>query len=418
MGIFSSKKVECKDIKILSVSQITDYIKNILNNDKNLNNIWVEGEISNFVHHHTYGHMYFSIKDESSVLRCVMFKRKNDLLDFKPEDGIKVNVLGSLDIYKKRGEYQLIIEKMVPAGKGPLFIKFQELKIKLEKEGLFREDHKKPLPKFPKKIGIATSESGDAIRDILKTIKKRFCDVTIIFSPTIVQGEEAAESIANSIKILNEYPGIDVIITGRGGGSFEDLWPFNEEIVARAIFESKVPVISAVGHEPDVCISDYVADCRAPTPTAAGQIVVPDQTDLQERIENANKRIAQHLEKTIKLKRGNLEVLISSTAFKRPFDRINNYRQNVDENLTRLHLSFSSNLTIKRKHLQNFEGKLITLNPESVLKRGYSIVLKDSKIVNSSKNVNIEDVVDVILHEGKLICKVEKKIQKEVKKVR
>lgn len=415
MVLFSSKKVECEGAKILSVSQITDRIKNVLENDKDLNNVWVEGEVSNFIHH-TSGHMYFSIKDESSVLKCVMFKGANDLLDFKPEDGVKVNVLGSLKVYKPRGEYELIIEKMVPAGKGPLFIKFQELKTKLEKEGLFREDHKKPLPKFPKKIGIATSETGDAIKDILKTIKKRFCDVTIIFSPTIVQGEEAAESIANSIKILNEYPNIDVIIIGRGGGSFEDLWPFNEEIVARSIFESKVPVISAVGHEPDVCISDYVADCRAPTPTAAGQIVVPDQSELWERMKNANKRIVQHLKKTIKLERGSLEALISSTVFKRPFDRINNCRQSVDENLTRLQLSFSTNLTIKRRHLQNFEGKLASLNPESVLKRGYSIVLKDGKIIKSSEKVNVKDAIDIILHKGKIICKVEKKLKRKVRK--
>jgi len=415
MSLFSSKKQESKEIKIFSVSQITDHIKNMLERDEILNNVWVEGEISNFLHH-TSGHMYFSMKDKNSVLKCVMFKRANGLLDFKPEDGIKVIVLGSLSVYKPRGEYELIIEEMTPAGKGSLFIKFQQLKKKLEKEGLFKEEYKKPLPKFPKKIGIATSETGDAIRDILKTIRKRFSNVTIIFSPTIVQGEGAAESIVSSIQILNEYPNIDVIIIGRGGGSFEDLWPFNEESVARTIFESKIPIISAVGHEPDVSISDYVADCCAPTPTAAGQIVVPDKAELLNEIKIKNKQIFQHLKKTIRFKRVNLDTLISSTAFKRPFDRISNFRQIMDETLTRLQISFSSNLKIKRRCLQNFEGKLLSLNPESVLKRGYSIVLKDDKIIKSYEKVNIEDTLDIILQRGKLICKVEKKLKGKNKK--
>ncbi len=404
---FFSPKEESKEEKILTVSQITDHIKSRLESDEVLNNVWVEGEISNF-HHHTSGHMYFSLKDEVSILRCAMFRAKNASLDFKPEDGIKVNVLGSIDVYKERGAYSLIIEQMFPAGRGSLFLKFQKLKKKLEKEGLFEERHKKPLPEFPQKIGIAASESGKAVRDIIKTIKKRFHDVTIILSHTIVQGEGAAESIVNSVHILNKYPGIDVIIISRGGGSFEDLWPFNEEIVARAIFESRVPIISAVGHEPDVSISDYVADKCAATPTAAGQLVVPDKDELLQYLENVKYTAITSVTRRTKNKRTELTSMLSSRVFRKPYDRINNCIQILDDKMNMVDITFSHRVQNFRNVLTGIEGKLIALNPRAVLERGYSIVMKGEKVVKDSKETRISDTLDVTLHKGGLSCKVEK----------
>lgn len=398
---------DSKEEKILTVSQITVYIKSKLENDDTLRNVWVEGEISNFFHA-TSGHMYFSVKDDSSVIRCVMFRSKNASLEFEPENGIKVNVLGSIEIYEPRGEYSIVIEQMLPAGRGPLFLKFQKLKKKLEKEGLFEEKYKKPIPFLPKKIGLAASESGKAVKDVIKTIKRRFPGVTIIFSNTTVQGDEAAGSIVKSLRILNTYPGIDVIILTRGGGSFEDLWPFNEEIVARAIFASKIPVISAIGHEPDVCISDYVADKRAATPTAAGQMVVPDKEELLRGLESLRYTAFTLIKRRTRDKGTKLAALISSRVFSKPYDRVNSYSRLLDERARMMNVIFTHKVKNLRNMVRGFESRLVTLNPSSVLERGYSIVMKGDEVLRDSKQADISDIVDITLCRGGLSCKVEK----------
>jgi exodeoxyribonuclease VII large subunit len=265
--------------KILSIGKLTDYIKQRLENDTNLINIWVRGEISNCTLHSS-GHLYFTLKDETSQINCAMFKNNFSSLKFEPKQGMKILVLSSIGVYKQRGNYQLIVSEMHPDGLGILHQKFLQLKEKLEKEGLFSKEHKKAIPKFPKTIGIITSPTGAVIRDLIINLTRRFPNIHIKVAPTLVQGADAASSIVKSVELFNKMEGIDVIILGRGGGSLEDLWCFNEEIVARAIFKSKIPTISAVGHETDFTIADFVADYRAPTPSTASEIAVPDKNAL------------------------------------------------------------------------------------------------------------------------------------------
>ena len=393
--------------EIFTVGELTKYIKNLLESDRKLTNLWVRGEISN-LRQHTSGHIYFSLKDKESQIRCVLFRRVGEHLNFNLEHGMKIIVRGNIEVYEPYGEYSIIVEELQPDGLGALNLAFIQLKNRLEKEGLFSNEYKKPLPKFPEVIGIITSSTGAAIQDILNIIKRRYSLVRILIAPTVVQGREAAISIVKSIKLMNELSYVDVIILGRGGGSLEDLWCFNEEIVARAIFESEIPIISAVGHETDFTIADFVADYRAPTPSAAAEKVVPDIQELYDVIYNLQIRNVQAIRYIMGLHKSNLKQIINRPIFKRPFDRIHSYYREMDNITYKLQTTMSKNITSKRQELEVMESKVITLSPESILKRGYSIIMKDDKIVKTFSDVKIHDNINVILHKGKLDAQVKK----------
>jgi exodeoxyribonuclease VII large subunit len=372
-------------IKIYTVTELTREIKGLLK--LKYAAVWVEGEIWDFKHHSS-GHMYFTLKDEFSQLRAAMFKNVNQYLKFTPENGLHVIAQGYIDVFERKGEYQLVVEYLEPVGIGALQLAFEQLKQKLEKEGLFDKSRKRPIPKFPENIGIITSPVGAAIKDILNIINRRFPHVKITIYPVKVQGEEAAGEIVKAIKEMNEIGKFDVLILARGGGSLADLWAFNEEIVARAIFESKIPIISAIGHEIDYTISDFVSDLRAPTPSAAAELVVPNQKEVEEQILNYIARIGNGIK----------GILTQSM-------------QELDTLKERLNLSMHHIIEIEKKNIGLIFSKLEALNPFSILKRGYSIVLKlpQKEVITNADSLKIGDNIEVILHKGK--------IQSEVKKI-
>ncbi len=394
---------------LYSVSDITWKIKELL--ETSLPPVLVRGEISNFVHHSS-GHMYFSLKDESAQLSCVMWKGRNKSLYFTPQDGMKINALGSIRVYEKRGSYQLDCVNLIPAGVGELQLAFEQLKKKLDREGLFDPSHKKPVPPYPERIGVVTSESGAAFRDIVHVVRRRFPAARIILRPALVQGEGAATDIAAAIADFNRYKEIDVMIVGRGGGSIEDLWAFNEERVARAVYESQIPVVSAVGHEIDFTISDFVADMRAPTPSAAAEMIVPDFRDLLEIADVEYLRLIMH--QRLSLYRENLKSLLNSYGFKRPVDIIRQHQQRVDELNSRLDSTIQNTIDKKSSRLQRLHSLLDGLDPQRVLKRGYSICrnLKDQKIVKSAKGLSKQDQLHIHFYEGGAEVSVDKVHQK------
>ena len=388
------KTIKVPELNILTVGKLTDYIKQRLESDSQLINIWVRGEISNFTRHNS-GHLYFTLKDETSQIGCAMFGGSASSLKFEPEHGMKVLVLSSLSVYKPYGKYQLIVSEMHPDGLGALHQKYLQLKEKLEKEGLFSKEHKKVIPKFPKTIGIITSPTGAAIRDLIRNLTRRFPSIHIKIAPTLVQGIGAASSIVKSIELLNKID-IDVIILGRGGGSLEELWGFNEEIVARAIFKSKIPTISAVGHEMDFTISDFVADCRASTPSTAAEIAVPDKNELLSEIKHLQERLLQKTKRTIEFKKQCLVSLLDRPIFKRPFDFINQYLQQIDDLISKSSRAIQNFLELKRKGLEILTAKLNSIDPKAVLKRGYSITLKKGKIIKNARDVRINDMIEIM----------------------
>ncbi len=359
---------------ILTVRELTKYIKNLLESDSKLSNLFVRGEISN-LRKQSSGHIYFSLKDEETQIKCVFFRRANENLDFELEDGMKIIIRGEIEVYQPRGEYSIIVEEVHPDGLGALHLAFTQLKKKLEKEGLFSMEHKKQIPKFPKIIGLVTSPSGAVLQDILKVIKKRYPLVRIILFPTIVQGKKSASQIVESISLANNFPDLDVIIIGRGGGSLEDLWSFNEEIVARAIFESEVPIISAVGHETDFTIADFVADKRAPTPSVAAEIAVPDIEEIYKQIGYLKKRGAKSVYHKLKLYKSHLEQIKSKFIFKKPLEIVyKNYRQ-LDQTTRTLNNSISQIIQEKKEGLRIVESDIVALSPKAMLK-SYKTELK------------------------------------------
>lgn len=398
--------------KIYSVDEITTCIKNLLEQNKTLQNIWVKGEISNFKHSNNT-HMYFSLKDENSIIDCAMFQRANQNLEFIPEDGMKVIVRGAIDVYKPRGRYQIIAEEMYLEGKGELYIKFLQLKTKLEKEELFKEEHKKPIPKYPKVIGIVTSLQSAVIHDIIKVIKRRYPYVKIIIYSSLVQGDEAKYSIVKGIETLNQI-NVDVIIIARGGGSFEELWTFNEEIVARAIYDSKIPIISAIGHETDFTIADFVADKRAPTPSAAAEIVVPDKIEIFNNLITLKNRLHKHMINIIEYYKQQIYYISNNKIFRKPFYLIDEHKQNLDEKTIQFKQIIINKIEILKMELKGFDGKLNALNPYAVLDRGYSITIKKDKIISSIKNINEGDVISTIIKDGKIDSKVKNKNERKI----
>ena len=394
---------------IFTVSELVFSLKGLV--EHKFSDVMVEGEISNFKLYPS-GHMYFDLKDESSVLPSAMFKYVNRSLKFVPESGMKVIAKGNLSVYEKQGKYQLLIQDLEPSGKGALYLAFEQLKEKLKKEGFFDEARKRKIPAFPKKIGVVTSIKGAALQDILNIITRRFSGVEIFINPVQVQGEGAKEQIAQAINDFNCLgPDLkpDVLIVGRGGGSIEDLWAFNEEIVARAVANSEIPVISAVGHETDYTICDFVADLRAPTPSAAAELVVKDKFEIKHRIETLALRLNKVILSQIDNKKHSLKNLHDNLLIRHPQNTINLYQQDLDDLLMRLGTSVKHFWEMKKENLKILKGQLFALSPEAILERGYSITFIGSskKIVRDAAEVKKDDMLEIKVQKGIIHTKVE-----------
>lgn len=384
----------------ISVSDLNKYIKEKIDNDEYLNNILIKGEISNFKNHYT-GHMYFTLKDENSLIKCIMFKSYATKLTFMPKDGMKVMILGSVSVFERDGVYQVYAKVMEEDGLGDLYTKYQELKNKLEKQGLFDEEHKMQIPIMPKVIGVLTSSTGSVIRDIINVSTRRNPNVYIRLYPVPVQGEGAAEKIADGIEFMNRNKLADVLILARGGGSLEDLWPFNEEIVAHSIYNSEIPIISAVGHETDFTIADFVADLRAPTPSAAAELAVSDTYELQKKINTYQDRLRNLLIKKVELMRLRYEKCITSVAIKEPLRRINDNYLKIDTLIKQLENIIKTKQEKEKTKYIELVAKLDTLSPLKTLYRGYSITEKNGKIIKNKDELDKGDIVDIKFSNGK-----------------
>ena len=403
-NILDMKTMEEK--KIYTVGELTRNIRRIL--EGSFGTVWVEGEVSNFTSHQS-GHMYFSIRDKDSVLSSVLFRRVNYGLKFKIENGMHILCFGKISVYDKRGQYQLIVEKIEPKGAGALQIAFEQLKEKLRKEGLFDESRKKSIPSLPQRVGVVTSPTGAAIKDILNVAKRRFSNIEIIINPVRVQGDMAKGEIVEALDLFNALGNVDLIILGRGGGSLEDLWTFNEEIVARAISRSEIPIISAVGHQVDYTISDFVSDLRAPTPSAAAELVIPKKEDLTKALDGFSERMGNALLSKIDFMTETLTTLGKRYIFREPFNIVIQREQEIDD-LTR-ELTSKSALLVKFKEetVNTFAAKLEALSPLGILARGYSITIqeKNGKIIKNAENLKKNDRIRTKFAKGEITSKVE-----------
>ncbi len=390
--------------RYITVTQLNRYLKSIFDGDDNLRQIFIKGEISN-CKLHTRGHLYFTLKDETSRINAVMFASNVSSLKFKPADGTKVLVVGRVSVYETTGNYQIYVTDMIEDGIGNLYVAFEELKKKLASEGLFDKEHKKKIPKIPKKIGIVTASTGAAIKDILTTIKRRFPVCETILFPSLVQGSDAAKDIVKNIKLANTYD-IDTLIVGRGGGSIEDLWPFNEEIVARAIYESRVPVISAVGHEIDFSISDFVADLRAPTPTAAAELAVPDINTIVSYLNTVKTRAYNGVNQLIINNQLLITKIKDSYVLTHPMSLFERKEQKLDTLIDKLNKEITIILDKQDIKLKHIISSLQVLNPLNTLNRGYAIIRKDNKVISSVGKIKKDDEVIINLKDGIITSKV------------
>jgi len=388
----------------LTVSSLNTRIRNILENE--ISDIWVRGEISNFHHHPSSGHMYFTLKDGSSELRCTMFRMNNLHLKFFPNDGMEVRLFGSVTIYEKRGQVQLKVSMMQPEGLGDLFKSFEALKISLEKEGLFDSEHKKEIPHFPKKVGILTSGSSAAYRDILNVLDRRAPHLELLLCSVKVQGEGSAGELVNGIELFNKECSVDVIILGRGGGSIEDLWTFNEESVARAIFYSKIPIISAVGHETDYTISDFVADLRAPTPSAAAELAVPLREDLILGLNNDKVRLLRSIQNNLEQRWLYLDQCGKRIALQSPRRKIEMQIDALRQMHQRLLLAFEKKHSFFHERIKHLGKQLSSLGPNEVIGRGYAIPIdKGGKVIRSSDQISLGESFQLRMAKGGMVAK-------------
>ena len=390
--------------KYVTISRINNYLKAYFDNNPHLQHVYLKGEISNFKNH-SRGHLYFTLKDEQSRLSAVMFQTNALKLNFEPEDGMNVLVEGRISCYPAQGSYQIYVEKMEVDGVGNLYIEFEKLKKKLAAEGLFDSKFKKQIPKYPTRIGVITAPTGAAIKDILSTIKRRYPICETILFPCLVQGKSAAPDIVKQIKTAQDYD-LDVIICGRGGGSIEDLWAFNEEIVARAIFESKIPIISAVGHEIDFTIADFVSDLRAPTPTGAAEMAVPTISDVKFMINQLTLRSNKCMNNIIEIKKNKLNAIKDSFILKNPLSIYEIKEQKLDMLIDNLNKNIKNILINKNHELVLLANTLKLVNPLNILDRGYSIVKKDNKVIKDIKDINKEDNIDIRIKNGNIKAKV------------
>lgn len=391
----------------LSVTQVNLYIKELMNCNDILTDIMVKGEISNFKAHSS-GHLYMSLKDEGGVMRAVMFRSAASKLNFTPQNGMKIVARGRVSVYERDGQYQLYVDSMQQDGIGDLYVAFEKLKQKLSQEGLFNPEHKQKLPRYPKKIGIVTAPTGAAIRDIINVLSRRFSYSDIVLYPVLVQGENSAESIVKAIEYFNNADNIDVMIVGRGGGSIEDLWSFNEEIVARAIYNSHIPIISAVGHEIDFTIADFVADMRAPTPSAAAEIAVPSQIELKEKFNNVYNRLYSQANRV--LERGKLQIrsCTERPAFKNPLLKIGEERIYLDRVYHDLETTVDRLFDEKKQQLKISVSKLDGLSPLGALARGFSVAKDgENKVIKSVKQVAKNDKIEITVEDGKISATVD-----------
>ena len=392
---------------VLSVSQLNRYIKMNFDADENLANIFISGEISNFTNHYRTGHLYFTLKDDSSAVRAVMFNSSAKRLKFMPEDGMKVIARGRVSVYEASGQYQLYVDDMQPDGVGALNLAYEQLKEKLQKEGLFSELHKKPLPPYPEKVGVITSPTGAAVRDIINVLGRRFSYAEIVFCPVLVQGDGAHLQLTDAVNLFNSERAADVIIIGRGGGSIEDLWEFNDEGLARAVYNSEIPVISAVGHETDFTICDFVADMRAPTPSAAAELAVPDANELQYALSALKNRMFLNVSSGIADRRSRLEYLTSKGALKSPDEMLSNRSQRLDTAFSKMLSSYENRIGGKKVEFISAATALSKLDPMSVLMRGFAFVSDESgKNVYSSQALAKGDKINVRFHDGSAVCEV------------
>lgn len=400
--------------RIFSVTEVTDTIRRLIKGEPSLSGISVRGEVSNYGKS-TQGHCYFTLKDEDSCLSCIIFRSNAESLEVDLEDGQKIIAFGDVDVYPPSGSYQLIVRDAKLEGVGELYQRVLELKKLLEKQGLFAEEHKKPLPAFPRKIGVVTSESGAAFRDILKVLKRRYPLARIVLAPSLVQGTDAPRSITSAIELLNDYDGIDVMIVGRGGGSFEDLACFSDEIVARAIFDSKIPVISAVGHETDFTIADFVADKRAATPSAAAELVAPDFVKLRTALDTSLQSMILDLESLVESRKRDMERLEAHLSPDVVLDQIRTQSQKLDDDLTQMDRAMRSFLNIGREGLERLGGMLATADPLATLDRGYSISLRlpEKSVIETVRPIEVGDDILVIVRDGELHCVVKNKKEVE-----
>lgn len=386
--------------KIATVSQMNGYIKKILDHNIILNNVWIKGEISNFKHHYS-GHLYITLKDEGGVLKAVMFRGSASSLAFEPSDGMKVLARGRISVYEAGGSYQLYIEEMIPDGVGELYIAYEQLKKQLEEEGLFSPEHKKPIPQFPKKVGVVTASTGAAVRDIINVITRRYPMAEIVIYPAQVQGTGASQSIVKAIEYFNATKEVDTLIVGRGGGSIEDLWAFNEEITARAIFASEIPIISAVGHETDFTIADFVADLRAPTPSAAAEIAVPSMLELINRVNTDKNRISRNIIKRIE----NNRLVLKRFKMRTPKDRIDDCNIKVDSLVKAMDNCLKMKTMSLKKQLAENAGKLDALSPLQTLSRGYSIPTdNDGNVIRSASDMKKGTEFTLRMRDGRAEC--------------
>ena len=409
--------------KYISVSQLTRYIKYKIDNDVNLNEVFLKGEISNFKAH-SRGHFYFTLKDEGSRINAIMFASQTKKIKFVPQDGMKVLVTGKISVFEANGGYQIYVNEMLEDGVGNLYIAYEQLKKKLENEGLFNKDHKKEIPHIPKRVGVVTAPTGAAIKDIISTIKRRWPLTEIYLFPSLVQGEDAKEDIVKQIKKAeNFYLPLDTLIVGRGGGSIEDLWPFNEEIVARAIYECKVPIISAVGHEIDFTIADFVADLRAPTPTGAAEMAVPQLSDMKNYLNQVNIRLNNTINNKINNNKRKLNDIMARNIFKNKMIIYKKKELYFDSILERLKFSLKNLTSAKEKELIKVKNsyilknphqllekkgnkylqlvsKLETLSPLLTLQRGYTMTKKEGKVITKSTDLKIKDIIEIVFSDG------------------
>ena len=415
--------------KYITVTQLTRYIKYKIDNDVNLNEVFLKGEISNFKAH-SRGHFYFTLKDETSRINAIMFASNTKKIKFMPEDGMKVLVTGKISVFEANGGYQIYVNDMLEDGVGNLYIAYEQLKKKLEQEGLFRKEYKKQIPKIPTRVGVVTAPTGAAIKDIISTIKRRWPLAEIILFPSLVQGENAKEDIVRQIEKAKDY-NLDTLIVGRGGGSIEDLWPFNEEIVARSIFECNIPIISAVGHEIDFTIADFVADLRAPTPTGAAELAVPQKQDVENYLMQLKIRLNKQIQHKININKQKLEEVKSRYIFQNPIaiyqakelqfdsiiERLKSSSKLLITNKEKKFLTVMKSYIIenplkitepkKNKYLQII-SKLETLSPLLTIKRGYSMTKKDGKVITSTKELKIKDKLEITLTDGTINAEVTK----------
>lgn len=412
----------------LTVTALTKYIKYKFDHDKHLRRIFLKGEISNFKHH-SRGHFYFTLKDDGAQISAIMFATNASKVLFKPEDGMSVNVEGYISVYPQSGQYQVYISSMNESGKGDLYVAYEKLKKELSEKGLFDDIHKKPIPKYPSAIGVLTSPTGAAVRDIIHIVNRRFPLTKIIVYPTLVQGEYAKDSIVKQIKKANKDQLVDVIILGRGGGSIEDLWPFNEEDVAYAIFESNLPIISSVGHETDFTISDFVADLRAPTPSGGAEIAVPNQVDLLQYIASLKERLNYNANNLVKRKTEHLSRIEQSIVFRdpnrliekqtqqllhleeklqllSPESKLQQYKKDLFNIVKRMDNLIQKRVDFKRNAFEYTVSRLELLNPLAIMKKGYSVTMKNNEIIKSVDSIQQDEIIDVRFHDGQAKTKV------------